>query len=58
VDTARVARNDAIFQDTNEQIEDTAAELGVNDVPLFVCERAAPDCTAILRLSGARDPRD
>jgi hypothetical protein len=45
----RVARNDAIFRDANEQIAAAAAGATVEGVP-FICECADPACRAIVRL--------
>lgn len=57
----RIARNDAIFRDANEQISATAIEHGTDEdqaVP-FLCECADEHCTTIvpLRLGEYEDVR-
>jgi hypothetical protein len=47
----RIARNDAIFRDANEQIERAAKEHEVADHVPFLCECAEETCTEIVRLS-------
>jgi hypothetical protein len=46
----RVARNDAIFRDANEQIARRAVVAGMSKIP-FLCECAEEACTTILRLT-------
>ena len=49
----RIARNDSIFRDANEQINASAKEHGTDEkqaVP-FICECADEHCTTIVRLS-------
>ena len=47
----RIARNDAVFRDANEQIEAAAAEHGLarGTVP-FICECADSTCSRVLLL--------
>jgi hypothetical protein len=45
----RVARNDAVFREANEQIADAAVGTALDGVP-FICECADPAWTAIVRL--------
>jgi hypothetical protein len=47
----RIARNDAIFREANEQIERAAHEHEVHDGVPFLCECADERCTEIVRLS-------
>lgn len=46
----RIARNEAIFREANEEIGETAERMGVNVPVPFICECAEPSCTAIIRL--------
>ena len=50
----RIARNDSIFRDANEQINAKATEVGTDEkqaVP-FICECADEHCTTIVLLAG------
>jgi hypothetical protein len=47
----RIARNDAIFRDANDQIERAAHEHDVHEGVPFLCECADERCTEIVRLS-------
>src|SRR5215216_7061038 len=49
MDAERVARNDSMFRQANEQIERAAEPLGIEPVP-FLCECAEERCTEIVRL--------
>jgi hypothetical protein len=53
VSLERLARNQAIFREVNERIEEVATgELADGDAPIrFVCECSDTDCTAILDLA-------
>ena len=46
----RVARNDAIFREANEQIRESADVLGVEFLPT-VCECAEPSCRTLIRMT-------
>lgn len=47
----RVARNDAMFREANEQIRNAAERLGFEQEAIpFVCECADPNCREIVRL--------
>jgi hypothetical protein len=46
----RVARNDAIFRDANEGIQDAARRYSIAGGVPFLCECADPRCMEILRL--------
>ena len=48
----RIARNDSIFRDANEQIDARARELGTDEqeVVPFICECANEHCTTIVPL--------
>ena len=47
----RVARNDALFREANEGIEDAATKYEVLDQIPFICECADEDCRVLLTLS-------
>ena len=49
----RIARNDSIFRDANEQIDARAREHGADEqqVVPFICECADEDCATIVQLS-------
>jgi hypothetical protein len=47
----RVARNDAIFREANERINDTAEAEDMTEQIPFLCECAEENCTEIVRLS-------
>ena len=51
VSAERVARNDAIFREANEQIRDAAEKYEVLDRVPFLCECADETCTEIVRVS-------
>ena len=55
----RVARNDASFRTSNEQLEAFSQELGFEPDELrpFLCECADPTCTTVLQLTGAEYER-
>jgi hypothetical protein len=46
----RVGKNEAIFREANERIEQQAATAPMELVP-FICECADPGCTAIVRMT-------
>jgi hypothetical protein len=54
IPAARIAENNRIFRDANEQISSKAAEYGdpVERIP-FLCECPQPECTTIVRLTPA-----
>jgi hypothetical protein len=49
----KVARNDSVFRDANEQIAAAAADLGVAPefVSPFICECSDPRCVQVIRLT-------
>jgi hypothetical protein len=53
VSAERVARNDARFRESNEQLHDTAASLGFARDALtpYLCECADLGCTTVLKLT-------
>lgn len=50
----RVARNEASFRRSNEQLEGFSEELGFDPDELrpFLCECADPTCTTVMQLTG------
>ena len=46
----RVARNDAIFREANERIQNAAREYSIDEALPFICECALPTCQEIVRL--------
>jgi hypothetical protein len=50
-DEARMAENEAIFRDANEQIQSRARELEFDERVPFLCECGEPHCHEILRLT-------
>jgi hypothetical protein len=54
MDAEQVARNDAIFREANEHIEQVAQKFGhAGQVP-FICECPQPDCREIVPLTIAQ----
>jgi hypothetical protein len=51
VDAEQVARNDAIFRDANERIDEAAREYGRAEEVPFICECADPGCRDLMLLS-------
>jgi len=47
----RVAKNEALFRDVNERIEEVNEKLGSADVSDFLCECGDDDCTKPISLS-------
>ena len=47
---ARLARNEAIFRDANEEIDARAAELEFPAPVPFICECGEPSCREIIRV--------
>ena len=47
----RIARNDAIFREANDQIGETAEEYGTQTSIPFLCECADQNCREIVRLT-------
>jgi hypothetical protein len=49
----KVARNNSVFRDANEEIDAAATEHGLDDGRLtpFICECSDPRCTQIIRLT-------
>jgi 5-bromo-4-chloroindolyl phosphate hydrolysis protein len=47
----RAARNEALFREVNEQVEQLSERLGVEEDLQFVCECAAATCAVLLSLS-------
>lgn len=52
----RIARNEMIFRDANENIRRSAAAAEMEQVP-FICECADERCTALLRMTPAEYER-
>lgn len=48
---ARKAKNEAVFREVNDRIEDIATEFGVPDEASFVCECGDADCTEMVRMT-------
>ena len=48
---ARMAENQSTFREANERIEAAADDMGLFEPVPFICECAARDCTAIVRLT-------
>jgi hypothetical protein len=48
---ARKAKNEAVFREVNDRIEDIATEFGVPDEASFVCECGDADCTQMLHMT-------
>jgi hypothetical protein len=46
----RVGRNDAIFREANEGIQNAAREYSIDGALPFICECALPTCQEIVRL--------
>jgi len=51
VDAEQVARNDAIFREANEHIEEAAEAFGHSGAVPFICECAVASCREIVRLT-------
>ena len=51
MDAQQIARNDAIFRDANERIEQAAKEYDRTERVPFICECAEPECRELLTLS-------
>ena len=47
----RVAKNEALFRQVNERIEEVNEPLGPNEPTDFLCECGDDDCTAPVRLT-------
>ncbi len=47
----RAARNEAVFREANEKLEDKRRELDIGGPTPFLCECGNPDCTELIRLS-------
>ena len=47
----RAARNQVIFRDANEPIEEKAEEVGFQEPVPFICECHRADCRELIRLS-------
>ncbi len=43
----RVAKNESVFRNANERIEQAASEYGIPDRIPFICECADPSCRAL-----------
>jgi hypothetical protein len=48
---ARVARNEALFREVNERIQEVQASIGGGDRTDFLCECGREDCTAAISLT-------
>jgi hypothetical protein len=51
VDPEQIARNDAIFREANEHIENAAQSLGQTGRIPFICECAEPSCRELVQLT-------
>ena len=51
MDAEQVGRNDAIFREANEHIEEAAEKVGHSGTVPFICECADPSCREIVRLT-------
>jgi hypothetical protein len=51
MDAEQIARNDAIFRDANERIEEAARKFGRTERVPFICECANPECRELVLLS-------
>lgn len=51
VDAEQVARNDAIFRDSNDRIDEVAERIGAEDPLPFICECAKLECREVMRLT-------
>ncbi|MDX6412917.1 MAG: hypothetical protein QOG06_2444 [Gaiellaceae bacterium] len=51
MDAEQIARNDAIFRDANERIEEAARRYDRTERVPFICECADPECRQLLVLS-------
>jgi hypothetical protein len=49
-EAARIARNNAMFREANEQIRDSAASYGVEHALPVICECADPSCTVVVQV--------
>ncbi len=47
----RKAKNESVFREVNDRIEDVAAEFGVDGEASFVCECSDADCTDMVSMS-------
>lgn len=47
----RKAKNEAVFREVNDRIEDIASEFDVPDEASFVCECGDADCTQMVHLT-------
>ena len=47
----RAARNEALFREANERIDQRRRELGVHDPTPYICECSQEGCMEIVRLS-------
>ena len=47
----RAARNEVLFREANEKLEDKRQELELDGRTPFLCECADPTCTRLIRLS-------
>jgi hypothetical protein len=54
MDAEQVARNDAIFREANEHIEEAAEKFGRSSNVPFICECPRPDCREIVALTLAQ----
>jgi hypothetical protein len=53
VTAEKIARNNSVFRDANEQIADAAVEHGLGDertIPM-ICECSKPRCTELIRIT-------
>lgn len=51
VEAQRKAKNEAVFREVNERIEDAAVEFGVPGPASFVCERSDASCTEMVSIT-------
>jgi len=57
MDAEQVARNDAIFRDSNERIREAAEDYDHPEQVPFICECARPECREVILLSLAEYER-
>ena len=58
VEAQRKAKNEAVFREVNERIEDAATEFGVPGAASFVCECSNASCTEMVQHHPGRVQRD
>jgi hypothetical protein len=51
MEAEQVARNDAVFREANERIEEVARDLDHDDRVPFICECADPGCRKVVSMT-------